>query len=85
MQHQLGLHPLIVSDLLEGRQHPKFERLGDHLYLTVWDILPRNDDPADTDGDITMLFNELELRDLMKHKAPPDRRCGARPMAAQRS
>lgn len=32
------LHPLLVDDLCSGRQQPKPERPGEHLYLSLWDM-----------------------------------------------
>lgn len=54
-RHQL--HPLIVEDLLGGRQQPKFERFDGHLYLTVWDVHRDGSGPTTTDVDLTLILS----------------------------
>lgn len=57
LEKRFGLHPLIVDDLREGRQEPKLERLGQHLYLTIWDV-KRSDEVPATRSEIAMIFND---------------------------
>ncbi|QAY73616.1 hypothetical protein ET445_09955 [Agromyces protaetiae] len=61
VQDRISLHPLVVDDLLEGRQHPKFENLDGCRYLTIWDVDPGGVEPATTDGDLAFVFDEREL------------------------
>ncbi|PII84758.1 hypothetical protein BMH32_13340 [Leucobacter sp. OLJS4] len=51
-----GLHPLIVEDLLGGRQQPKAERFDGHLSLFVWDVHRRGPGPATTDVDLVLIL-----------------------------
>ncbi len=51
---RVDLHPLVVGDLLEGRQHPKFETFDGCRYLTIRDVDPGGVDPATTDGDLAL-------------------------------
>lgn len=60
VQRRFGLHPLAVADLEEGRHHPKFERFGQHLCLTIWDVDPGTD-PRLADGEIVLVFDDAEL------------------------
>lgn len=57
---RLGLHPLMVDDLLGPQRHPKFEQLPNYFWLSVWD-LNRGADPSGIDSDITLIFNREEL------------------------
>jgi magnesium transporter len=57
VQRRFDLHPLVVADLLAGRQHPKFESFDDHRYLTVWDLNPRSDGSTRAETDIAMVLN----------------------------
>ncbi|UNK71545.1 CorA family divalent cation transporter [Microbacterium sp. H1-D42] len=62
LQERFGLHPLIVDDLRAGRQQPKFERPGDHLYLSLWDLNAAGDrEKGDTDSDLAVIFDEKVL------------------------
>ena len=60
-QSQFGLHPLVISDLSEGRQQPKFEVFDEHLYLSIWDVDRGGPDPATTDVDLALVFNDEML------------------------
>ncbi|MBO0979887.1 CorA family divalent cation transporter [Microbacterium sp. SD291] len=75
VQEEFGLHPLIVADLLEGRQQPKAESFERHLYVSIWDVNRHGPDPATTDADLALILTEdclllvqrgdpAELRDL---------------------
>lgn len=61
VQEEYGLHPLIVEDLLEGRQQPKAESLDGALCLSLWDIDRHGDDPATTDVDLAIIFTPSVL------------------------
>lgn len=56
-QAQFGLHPLILGDLGEHRQQPKFETFGDHLYLSIWDVDRGGVESATTDVDLALIWN----------------------------
>lgn len=59
---RLRLHPLVVEDLLTGRQQPKAEDIDGHLYLLVWDIdRGPTDGTADTDLALILTPGELLL------------------------
>ena len=58
VQQRFGLHPLVVADLLAGRQHPRFESFDDHRYLTVWDLNPRSDGSTRAETDIAMVLHD---------------------------
>jgi magnesium transporter len=58
VQRRFGLHPLVVTDLLAGRQHPRFESFSDHRYLTVWDLNPRSDGSTREETDIAMVLHD---------------------------
>jgi magnesium transporter len=60
-QERFGLHPLVVADLLEGRQQPKAELFDDQLYLTIWDIDRGRGGPTGTDTDLALLLTGDEL------------------------
>ena len=69
LQERFGLHPLIVDDLRAGRQQPKFERPGDHLYLSLWDLNAASaQEEADTDSDLAVIFDERVL--LLVQRGP---------------
>ena len=70
VQRRFGLHPLVVSDLLEGRQHPKFETFDGHLYLTVWDLNPTADGSTRAMTDIAMVLHDDEL--LVVQRGPDE-------------
>ncbi|WP_350348307.1 CorA family divalent cation transporter [Agromyces sp. G08B096] len=40
---QLDLHPLAVEDVSVGRQQPKVQRFGAHIFVVAWDLLPGDD------------------------------------------
>ena len=61
IQDRFDLHDLVVADLLEGRQHPKFERFDDYLYLTIWDISSTNDGDSGADSDLAMIISDDAL------------------------
>lgn len=60
VQRRFELHPLVVADVLEGRQHPSFERLEGMRSLTLWDLEP-DGSPAVDAGDIALIFDEERL------------------------
>ncbi|WP_102192621.1 magnesium transporter CorA family protein [Microbacterium aurantiacum] len=60
-QSQFGLHPLVIGDLGEGRQQPKFESFDEHLYLSIWDVDRGGSDPATTNVDLALVFNDEML------------------------
>lgn len=70
VQRRFDLHPLVVADVLEGRQHPSFERLDGTLYLTLWDLEPDGSPAADV-GDVTIVFDDRSL--LLIQQGPDDR------------
>lgn len=59
VRERYKLHPLLVDDLREGHQQPKFERPGAHLYLSLWDM---NADATESDvaseSDLAIIFDE---------------------------
>ena len=61
VQSQFNLHPLVLGDLGEGRQQPKFEVFDDHLYLSIWDVDRGGPDPATTNVDLALVFNDEML------------------------
>ncbi len=61
LREEFDLHPLIVDDLLEGRQQPKAESLDRHLCLSIWDVDRSGPDPATTDTDVALILTEAEL------------------------
>lgn len=66
---RFGLHPLVADDLRAGRQQPKFERPGDHLYLSLWDLNAGGDQQeGDTDSDLAIIFDERML--LLVQRGP---------------
>ncbi|RXZ46604.1 hypothetical protein ESP57_17145 [Agromyces fucosus] len=69
-RRRFGLHPLVVTDLLEGRQHPKFETFDGHLYLTVWDLNPTADGSTRAVTDIAMVLHGDEL--LVVQRGPDE-------------
>lgn len=70
VQEEYGLHPLIVADLLEGRQQPKAESFERHLYVSVWDVDRQGPDPATTDTDLALILTEDRL--LLVQRGAPD-------------
>lgn len=60
-QEEYGLHPLIVADLLEGRQQPKAESFERHLYVSIWDVDRHGPDPATTDTDLALILTDEGL------------------------
>ena len=58
VRRRFGLHPLVVADLIAGRQHPRFESFDDHRYLTVWDLNPRSDGSTRAETDIAMVLHD---------------------------
>lgn len=69
VQDRFGLHPLIVGDLLGDKQHPKFERFGEHRCLTIWDV--RSDlDPSAGQAEIVLIFDDDELL-IIQHGPGP--------------
>ncbi|MFD5863776.1 CorA family divalent cation transporter [Agromyces sp. NPDC127015] len=69
LRERFGIHPLIIADLVEGRQAPKLERLSGHLYLNLWDVDRSGADPA-THTDIALIFNDHEC--LVVQNGPED-------------
>ncbi|WP_217184234.1 CorA family divalent cation transporter [Streptomyces sp. AC495_CC817] len=61
VQERLRLHPLVVADLLEGRQQPKAETFDGHLYVSIWDIDRGTRGPTGTDTDLALILTEHEL------------------------
>ena len=61
LQERLDLHPLIVSDLLEGRQQPKAETFDRQLYISLWDIDRGRAGPTSTDTDLALILTDDEL------------------------
>ena len=61
VQERFNLHPIVIADLDEKRQHPKLERFGDCLYLTVWDVDTGSDGHAKTDTELALIFTDREL------------------------
>ncbi|KQW06594.1 hypothetical protein ASC66_09020 [Leifsonia sp. Root4] len=61
VQERFDLHPIVMADLEERRRHPKLERFGDCLYLTVWDVDSESDGHAKTDTELALLFTDREL------------------------
>ena len=70
VQRRFDLHPLVVSDLLEGRQHPKFETFDGHLHLTLWDLNPRADGSTRAMTEIAMVLHDDEL--LVVQRGPDE-------------
>lgn len=70
VQRRFGLHALVVADLIEGRQHPKFETFDGHLYLMVWDLNPKADGSTRAVTDIAMVLHDDEL--LVVQRGPDD-------------
>ena len=60
-RERFQLHPIVMADLGEERQHPKLERFGDCLYLTVWDVDTDIDGHAKTDSELALIFTDREL------------------------
>lgn len=66
---RFDLHPLIVDDLRAGRQQPKFERIGAHLYLSLWDLnSERADDASGAPSELALIFDEHQL--LLVQRGP---------------
>lgn len=72
VRRRFGLHPLVVADLLAGRQHPKFESFDGHHFLTVWDLNPRSDGSTRAETDIAMVLNDRGL--LVVQRGPDNGR-----------
>lgn len=68
-QQRFDLHPLVVEDLLADRLQPKAERIGDHLYLTTWDV--DMEDPATSDMDLALILTSDLL--VVIQRGTPDR------------
>lgn len=58
---RLDLHPLVIEDLLTGRQQPKAESFDGQLYLSIWDIDRRDDGTTMTDTDLALILTADEL------------------------
>lgn len=76
LAERFDLHPLIIDDLRMGRQQPKFERLGSHLYLSLWDLDADADADADRDAPdpisgLALIFDEHRL--LLVQQGPRER------------
>lgn len=61
VRRRFGLHPLVVADLLGGRQHPKFELFDGHLALTIWDLHPSGAGVTRAETEIAMILHDDEL------------------------
>ncbi|MGX5696396.1 CorA family divalent cation transporter [Agromyces soli] len=70
VQRRFGLHPLVLADVFEGRQHPSFERIDEAMRLTLWDLDP-DGSPAVDVGDIALVFDAHDL--LIIQQGPDDR------------
>ena len=83
LRSRYDLHPLILEDLRAGRQQPKFERPGEHLYLSLWDMnAAREQDDPPAVSELAIIFDEhlllvvqrgdeASLRDLNAALASP--------------
>ncbi|MDQ0615439.1 magnesium transporter [Microbacterium sp. W4I4] len=66
---RFDLHPLIAEDLRAGRQQPKFERIGAHLYLSLWDLnSERPDDAPGSPSELALIFDQHQL--LLVQRGP---------------
>lgn len=61
VQKRFDLHPIVIADLEGERQHPKLERFGDCLYLTVWDVDVDSDGHPKTGTELALIFTDREL------------------------
>lgn len=70
LSDRFDLHPLIADDLRAGRQHPKFERPGEHLYLYLWDMnaAQAEDGPA-TQTELAVIFDDEVLLLIQRGEA----------------
>ncbi|WP_433584263.1 CorA family divalent cation transporter [Microbacterium hydrocarbonoxydans] len=59
--NRLGLHPLVIEDLLAGRQQPKAETFDRVLYLSIWDIDRSDRGATKTDTDLALIVTEEQL------------------------
>ncbi len=39
----LGIHPVAAADVVSGRQQPKVQKFAEHLFVLLWQILPREE------------------------------------------
>lgn len=58
---RLDLHPLVLDDLLAGRQQPKAESFDGQLYLSIWDIDRGDEGTTMTDTDLALILTPEEL------------------------
>lgn len=66
---RFDLHPLIVDDLRKGGQQPKFERIGRHLCLSLWDLnSEREQQTSGSLSELALIFDEHEL--LLVQRGP---------------
>lgn len=62
LEARFALHPLIIGDLLAGRQQPKFEKLGGHLYLSLWDLsTDGTGQETATTSSLSVIFDERSV------------------------
>jgi magnesium transporter len=57
---QLGLHELVIEDLLNAQQRTKLDRYTDHYHVSVYDGRLVGD-VEDTDGDFTLMTQEIDV------------------------
>jgi magnesium transporter len=39
----LGIHPVAAADVVSGRQQPKVQKFSEHLFVLLWQIIPREE------------------------------------------
>ncbi|MFD1574804.1 CorA family divalent cation transporter [Agromyces cerinus subsp. nitratus] len=73
MARELGLHPVVAEDLMQGRQPPKLEAFDEQLYLTVWDDVLNEDEP-DVRGELFLIIGDRWLLTVQRgaHPTMPD-------------
>lgn len=55
---ELEIHPLIIEDILNTSQHPKFENYGRYLVIVAKDIFFNEDDEIDSNQISFLLFED---------------------------
>jgi len=71
----LGIHPSAFADVLSGRQQPKVQKLDEHLFVMLWNVMQSPDD-ALVLGETFLYIGEGWLLTVQRgtEAAPPDLR-----------
>lgn len=82
----LGIHPVAAADVVSGRQQPKVQKFAEHLFVLLWQIMPRRDSDDIELGQTCLYIGEgwlltvqradgdaADLREIVE-ASPPDLR-----------